>query len=193
MQRSLKIHILFVLIIIFIAPKSYAAFSTEINGFYFSDAFTNSSTSASTFTAADFALNLNLNKKGTIALGWAYVMVSSSSTSGSTTTEFAAGDMGPKLSMFLDKDRTWGFSIIYNLLANATYNSGGGSELKWRGTSLKGDFGWAPAVSDDAFLGLKINYYSAAWTEQLIGSATYSTVSYTRAWIYPTLYFRWEL
>jgi hypothetical protein len=172
---------------------SQAGFNVEMNGFYFTDNFTDSSTSSSAFTAADFALNLNLNKKGTVAVGWAYTLISSSTSAGSSNTAFAAGDMGPRFLLFFDKDRTWELGVTYNLLANATYSSGGGSEMKWRGTSIKADFGWAPAISDSAFFGFRFNYYSASWTEQLIGSSTYSTVAYTRAWIYPSLYFRWEL
>ncbi len=180
-----------ILVLLFFVSFEMKAANLELNGFYFTDSFSSTSTLASTYMTADGAVNLNLNKKGTLTIGWAYTMINDVATASSTAT-FTTADMGPRFGWFLNKEKTWGLGLAYNIISNATYD-GSGTAVKWRGTSLKTDFGYAPEISENMYCGFRINYYSGSWIEQLVGSSTYSTVSYTRTWMYPSLYFRWEI
>lgn len=169
------------------------AFHIDGNLFYFSDSFKSTATTTATYMATDASININLDKRGGWAIGWSYLMISTAQkTTGNST--FAAADMGPRVSWFMNKSRTFGLGVVYNLIANTTYKGpDGGNTLKWRGTSIKADIGYSAQVNESMSLGMRINYYSAQWNEQLVGAEDFSKITYARGWIYPSVYFRWDM
>lgn len=176
-------------------PLKAKALHIDGNFFYFSDAFKITTPATNTFMAVDGSVNIDLDKKGQFTVGWAYISITNSSKNADgDVIAFTTSDMGPRLSWFLDKQKAWGLGVVYGLISNATYKGGELSNVKWRGTSLKADFGYTHEfVEESFFMGLRMNYYSASWIEQLVGSTDYSKITYTRGLIYPSLYFRWEM
>lgn len=166
---------------------SALSFSFEIDAFYFSDSFTNSSTESHTKTLYDLGAYLSLDKGGEVLLGWNYSNQSISDSTASTTS-YTLTEMGPKMAYYFDKDKYWGMFLTYNLTATAKYNTGSTVEL--RGNSYKVSFSYTPEIDDDEvyFLGLKLNYSVASYTESVSGS-TLNTISYSRTQIYPSLHF----
>lgn len=185
MKSVFKINPLFMVAIALCFSHRAYAFYTDFNFVYFSDTLTESSTSTMTRTFYDLSLGINIDKKGQYTLGWNYGSVSANSTI-STTTTFALTEMGPKFNWHIDKERHWNFSCTYNLIVNAQYNDGS-TTSKWRGTSIKADFGYAPNISESFYAGVKLNYYQASFAEE-VTSTTLTTISYSRGIIYPSLF-----
>lgn len=140
--------------------------------------------------AGDAAVMIKLEKNKKWHVGWQYVFISSSVKT-TSQTDFSTGDMGPRVEYYLDKKKAWGIGLGYNLIVASQYKDAEtGETVKWRGSSLKADFGYNAEFDEWLFLGLRISYYSGTFNEQFVGGTTYTKVAYSRAWIYPTMFFR---
>lgn len=166
----------------------------DINLFYFTDDFTYDSTaSAYSRTMWDVMVGMPITKKGRWVLGWNYASYSLSENPGSAETELTITDMGPKILVYIDRDRLWALGLTYNLIGRADYTaSGTTSEL--RGTSLKAEFGYLPMMWENVFMGAKLNYYKADFKEEITGESSLEQVTHSRAVIYPTfaITIRWD-
>jgi hypothetical protein len=171
----------------FVASQAHAVLPVfDLDVFYFSDSMVyNSSTSTYQRTFYDFMLGMPLSSKGTWVLGWNYDSYSFTDNPGTATT-LTISDMGPKLLVSLSKDKTVVFGFSYNLITKGSYNPGTtASEL--RGTSMRAELGYLPQVTENFFLGVKMNYYKASFTEEVINQTTLSHVTDSRTAIYPSL------
>lgn len=184
-------HIKWIAFLFINIPSAHALF-IEANGFYFSDALVQSSNSTTGRTFFDGAIGFNIDKKGYYQAGWAYDSYATTDATGTTTTTFAATAMGPKFSFFLGKARGIFLGLTYGISTNATYTPNGGSAEKWQGTSYKIETGYLFRDEDSFFYGLRVNYVSANFTQKVVGTATYSTVSYSRTFIYPSITFGFD-
>ena len=83
--------------------------------------------------------------------------------------------------------------LTYNLQTTAKYVSGA-TDVEWRGSSLKIEFGYRPELTESLLAGMHLIYYTASFSEELTGSTTFALVSNSRAIIYPafTLSYRFE-
>ncbi len=164
----------------------------DANVFYFTDAFTYDSDNYSYRRLLwDFTLGLNLDKRGSWVLGWAYSASTFSDNPG-TETSLTVTDMGPKVTWYLNKDRNWVLGLIYNLITKANYSSGSTvSEL--RGSSMKVEAGYMYSMWDTVSVGAKINWYKLSFNEEIVDTSL-SQVTHARTIIYPSFSFtiRWE-
>ena len=172
-----------ILFAVLLTPFKTFAFNADLNFFFLTDSLETTATTSRTSIFYDIALMLDLNKKGTVSLGWSYDSVSISDEA-TSTTDFDLTEMGPKFNYYFDKGRVWGTGVVYNLISNATYNPG--TAQKWRGGSYKIDFFYTPPITDELYIGVKLNYYVATYTEA-VSSTTLTTISYTKSIIYPSL------
>lgn len=157
-----------------------------------SDSITADEETARTYLMWDIGLLMNLDRKGRFQIGWAYGSMSVEDSGGSTAS-YTMTEMGPKLGLYLDKERTWGLFATYNLISTATYlSASGGTEEEWRGTSLKAEFGYTPNLTETIVAGLRLNYHTMTYSEQLVGASTFSAISKGRAVIYPTFIISWR-
>lgn len=184
--------ILFILAFIIAGPRAFAGPIIDGNVFYFSDSFVYSGTT-STYnrTLWDVSVGMNLSKKGAWVLGWNFDSMSFKDNPG-TVTSVSVTDMGPKLSYYIDKARTWSVAFTYDLITKGNYSSGSTtSEL--RGTAMKFEAGYTPEIWEGVLLGAKLNYYKAAFKEEVVSSSL-TKVSYSRTAIYPSFsfIFRWD-
>lgn len=169
-----------------IIPEKAFSAVFDLNLFYDSRTLTTSSAETGTKMFIEGAAMFEVLRKPHLVVGWAYGMFSTTDATTSTTT-ISTSDMGPRFGWFFDKQDFWSLFLTYNLLASASYAPGGGTAETWRGTSLKAEVGWAPEVSENLYIGIRLNYYSATYTESLEGSSNYEAVSYPRSFIYPSL------
>jgi hypothetical protein len=134
---------------------------------------------------------MNLSKKGQWVLGWNYDSMSFSDNPGVITT-VAITDMGPKVTYYIDKARTWSLAVTYDLITKAAYNSAG-TITELRGTAIKVEAGYTPEMWDGILMGAKINYYKPTFAEEIV-STSLTKVAYGRAVIYPSFafIFRWD-
>lgn len=163
------------------------ALSLDANVFYLTDSLSVTTDTTSTRLFWDFAVTINLDKRGQWVVGWAYNTLSISE-SGSTTSEFSLTEMGPKFGYYIDKEKVWSIMFTYNFQSQADYSSGS-TTAEWRGTSYKGEFGFTPAFTENFHAGIKLNYYQASFNEQFVSGTTFSTISNSRSIIYPTIAF----
>lgn len=165
------------------------------NVFYFTDSFTYGSSAASQYKRIlyDVVVGIPLTKKGSFVLGWNYGSYTFTDTT-ATETSLKVTDMGPKLTYYLDKARTWETSLTYNLISKGTYAAAGASETELRGTSLKFEAGYMPQMWENVFMGAKLNYYKANFKEEITNQTALAQVTHGRAVIYPTfaVTFRWD-
>ncbi len=186
----MRIYILALLTILSVQAR---AATTELNLFYFSDAMTYDSDSYSyNRTFWDINFGVDLNKKGTLVLGWNYGSLSFTDNPG-TATKLTVTDMGPKLTYFFDKNLTWPISFTYNIISRGKYTSGA-IEAEERGTSMKVEVGYTPQISESWYAGAKLNYYKVSFNEEIVGDTALSQVTNGRTVIYPsfTLLYRWN-
>lgn len=158
----------------------------ELNAFYFSQAETTATTSAAANTFLEAALGFRVDRPGQYLVGWGYAS-HSVTTSGSSTTTYTSTQMGPRFLWMIDKQKTWSLGFAYYLVTTASYSSGGASSDTWKGTALHVDGGYNLPVGDSFFACLRLNYSAASYAEQLAGGTTYSTISYSKTYIYPSI------
>ncbi|MCB0385461.1 MAG: hypothetical protein KDD43_08715 [Bdellovibrionales bacterium] len=180
-------------IIVGLSTLSASAFSIDTNLFYLSDALSVTSDTTATKMFLDVSINLDLSKKGDFTIGWGYSIISIGDEAGGTETTFGLTEMGPRFGYYIDKERLWGLFLTYNLQATADYKAGG-TEVEWRGSSLKAEIGYRPELTENLLAGMHLIYYSASFSEQLSGSTTFTLVSNSRSIIYPafTLSYRFD-
>lgn len=176
-----------VLLVLIFTRGTSQALTLDANTFYLSDSLTTASDSTSTSLFWDFAVTINLDKRGQWVIGWAYSSMSISQT-GTVTSEFSLTEMGPKVGYYVDKSKVWSVFLTYNFQSIANY-SDSSTTAEWRGTSLKGEFGFTPAFTEAFHAGVKLNYYQASFSEQFVSGTTFSTISNKRSIIYPTVAF----
>ncbi|MES2963342.1 MAG: hypothetical protein V4760_05595 [Bdellovibrionota bacterium] len=187
MMRHLRLHV-FVLLMTLALSHTAHAFA-EINLFYFTDAMSASATTANNRMNYEISVGFAVDKKNQYLVGWGYNTLTSSDTGASgVASTYSSTQMGPRFIYAIDKNNEWTVGLAYYLVTNATYDDGSGSSVKWKGTALKFDFGYNFPASGNFLIGVRMNYSSASYTEQLVGSTTYSAVGYTRTSMYPTLY-----
>ena len=179
-------HIRLILIVIFLASSHAKAALLDLNLFYISDSLTTATTASYGKTFYALCAALNIDHKGSYLVGWNYATYSSSEAVGSATTTYTSTQMGPKFLVFLNKDHNWLLGLAYNILTSANDQAGSAPAEIWRGTAYSADFGYHQMVSESLMLGLRLNYSTSSYSEKLIGTA-YSTISYSRTFIYPSM------
>jgi hypothetical protein len=179
---------------IFILLTSVNAFAgavLDINYLMFSDGMKSATTDEYSATAMNGFLGFSVDKKGYFILGWNYDSVATSNKVDTTTTEYSSTQMGPGLVIYMDKDHTWRLSAAYNIETLATYKTTGSTEEEWSGTSISGSLGYQIRFTESLSIGLRLNYNSASFASQLIGT-TQEDVSYTKDLMYPSIAFAYE-
>ena len=87
----------------------------------------------------------------------------------------------------IDKQKTWSLGFAYYIVTSASYSSGSGSADTWKGTALHVDGGYNMPVGDSFYASLRLNYSAATYSELLTGGTSYSTISYAKTYIYPSI------
>lgn len=160
----------------------------EGNFFYATDNETFASNNAQTHMIYNFAVGFSIDKAGKYLAGWGYTGDSQTTTTTSATT-YSSTQMGPRFIFMLDRRKSYSLGLAYYLSTAASYSAAGGSAETWKGTTLLLDLGYNLEVASDTFFAIRLNYSSASYSERLVGSTTYSTVSYNKTLMYPSLAF----
>lgn len=163
----------------------------ETNFYYMSDNFVAASTTANGRTFLEATLGFSSDRKGRFILGWDYLSLSATDTdAAAATATLTATAMGPKLLIFFDRNRMWSLGLGYLLSATGSYSASAGATAEtWTGTLMKGDLGFNYWTSSETWMiGVRLNYAAATFNRQLV-SGSYTELSYTRAFIYPTINF----
>ena len=185
-MKHLK-YILFVAVLGALTTMSRSAYAyLELNAFYASDNFVNSSTTNNTKLLYDVSLGFAVDKKEHYLIGWNYT--GHSTTNATTTTEsYSSTQMGPRFIVSFDKAKMFSLGFTYNLQTQASFNNGS-QTYTWKGSAMKADFGVNFPMGDNSFIGFRLNYSAASYKEQLIGTTNYTVVAYTRTFMYPSIY-----
>ncbi|MCB0385021.1 MAG: hypothetical protein KDD43_06485 [Bdellovibrionales bacterium] len=168
------------------------ALMLDSNLFYISDAL---DVTDQTFSrhGFDVSLAMGLDQDAMFNLG---VNVSSMGTmdeTGAAEVKWSTLDYGVKFIAFLDRVKTWGLGLAYNLNAAGKYESGA-TELDWRGSSLKFDIGYNPLVVNGFYFGVRLSYYVAMYNEESTdGGSSYTSKDVKRNFIYPSIYLSYRL
>ncbi len=187
--RSPIHHLLIVLAITFLGGGASAY--VELNGFYFSDSFKPSTQNQSSWMLLDVSLGFSVDRNSRYRVGWNYTMHTITEKVDTADLSYSTAQMGPRFIYSLDKAGLWTLGLTYNLNVTTTFNDGSGAKTL-RGTSLKVDFGYSFYLNEVSQLGLRLNYATSLYSESLVGSTDYSTISSNRNLIYPTIYYFWN-
>lgn len=159
----------------------------DVDIFYFSDGFIYSSTTKTyTRTFWDVMLGIPVAAKKRFILGWNYDSYGLVDNPGGSPTTLTITDMGPKLMYYLNKDQSWVIAFTYGLINKGSYSSGGAATVL-QGSSMRGELGYVPQISESFSVGAKLNYYKATFTEQIANQTTITKVTDSRTLIYPSL------
>jgi hypothetical protein len=158
----------------------------ELNAFYFSKSETTATSSTAGYTFLEATLGFRVDRQGQYLVGWGYAS-HSESLSGSSTTAYSSSQMGPRFLWMIDKQKTWSLGFAYYIVTSASYSSGSGSADTWKGTALHVDGGYNMPVGDSFYASLRLNYSAATYSELLTGGTSYSTISYAKTYIYPSV------
>ncbi len=169
----------------------FAYYGLDLNTFYFSDSFNNGTTNAANKMIWSAALLLDTSKSKRLYVGW-NIVSASATDSGSTTTTFSSTDMGPKILWVPSKNGNLTVEASYNLIVKGAYSSGGAATAsQWSGSSIYASLGYLPEISESLYAGVKLNYYSVAYSKEIV-STTITDVSYSRRWIFPSICLQWR-
>lgn len=185
-NKDMKIWRLTILALLLIRQPANAL-TLDFGLFYLSDTLTVDSNTTSTRLMGDFAVTINLDRKGQWVIGWSYNTITITE-SGDNESEFGLTEMGPRLGYYIDKGKIWSLFFTYNMQSQADYSSGV-TNAEWRGTSMKGELGFTPAFGENYHAGVRLNYFTASFDEQFTDGTTFSTISNKRSIIYPTFAF----
>lgn len=100
-------------------------------------------------------------------------------------TTYSSTETGPKFTYMFGREQDWYVGLAYNLLAKAQFSDTNG-EAEWRGTSLKGEFGYLPKINNRLNVGVKLVYHQASYNEQITNTTTLTQTTNTKTMIYPT-------
>lgn len=158
----------------------------ESNVFYFSDSLKPSTDTTNSRLFFDVTFGMPLTKKGSLILAWS-VSKLSYSLADTATTEISTLEHGPRLGWFFDKAKHWSIFATYNLIASGTFNDGSGA-VTWKGgNSFKVDAGFTPRIGESLYVGIRINYYSASYSEQFDASDNFTKITSSQSMIFPSL------
>jgi hypothetical protein len=184
MKHQALLGIFFSLLIVLLPARKANAF-IELNAFYFTDTMSAATTPSSNRMFIETTLGFMVDKNGQYLVGWAYGMFNATDNNGSAVT-YASTQMGPRFVWNMDKQHHWSLGLGYYLISKASFNAG--TDEQWKGSAIKADIGYNLDIAERFQLGLRLNYSAASYTEKLIGSSTYSTIGYTRTFMYPSVY-----
>lgn len=170
-------------ILLMFSSLAQASYFINLDAFYFADTNKTDATLTNGRTFIDFAVGIPITNKKEWFVSWNVTSISAKDTGGTEDLTWSTLDMGPKVT-YLSK-KGWTSSLAYNLSAKGKYQAA--ETATWTGTSILFDAGYLQEISDSTQLGIKINYYANTVKESVVGSTTYSQVSYTRNWIFPTI------
>jgi hypothetical protein len=162
----------------------------EVNTFYATDSFKAETSSSESKTYYSFDIYANLNSKGTYFAGFHLDQVALQETAASSTARLTSLNMGPMVMWLMDRKKEYGLSLGYNIVANGAYTTSSASTTL-SGTGLFVSFSAMPEISENFYVGLKLNYYSLSFSRSIDGS-TVSPVSFTRTLIFPSLSLAWR-
>jgi len=165
--------------------NAHAIVTTELGFLYLTDALSSTNNSTQSKTLYDFSILMTSEGKHAFGIGWTYAGVSTSDET-STSTTYGSTETGPKFSYLFGRDKNWYLGLIYNFTATAKFKDANG-EAEWRGTSYKAEFGFMPRITTKFSVGIKFNYHSANYNEQVTNSTTLTKTTNTKTMIYPTL------
>jgi hypothetical protein len=159
----------------------------EIGAFYFSEAASTGSSTSLNRTFLDGTVGFRIDKAGQYLVGWGVASHSQSDSSGSSTS-YSSLQMGPRFLWMITRSKIWSLGFAYYIVTKATYNAGAGTGTEtWKGVAYHFDAGYNLPITDNFLASLRLNYSLASYNEKLIGSTTYSTIGYSKSFIYPSI------
>lgn len=180
----LKYIISFLFCTILVSTASAKSVVTELGLFYFTDDLSSTSNFSTSRTIYDVSVLMTSEGRKILGIGWNYVGVSSEEGSTAMTT-YSSTETGPKFTYMFGREQDWYLGLAYNLLAKAQFSDANG-EAEWRGTSLKGEFGFIPKINNRLNAGVKLVYHQASYNEQITNTTTLTQTTNTKTMIYPT-------
>lgn len=182
MKRSfLKLIVALALLLLFATVEAFAY--AELNVFYNGETFNPGTATTSTKTFAEVSVGFSIDNGSRYLVGWSYGLFSSI-----TTDTYSCTQMGPRFIWSITKSKSVSLGLGYNLVTKASYTPNGGTAQEWTGTAIKVDLGYNFPVSESFYIGFRLNYSSATFSSKLVNSTTYSTVSNTAVYTYPSIY-----
>lgn len=169
---------------ILVSSASAKSVVAELGLFYFTDDLSSTSSLSNSRTIYDVSVLMTSEGRRILGIGWNYVGASSEE-SATTTTSYSSTETGPKFTYMFGREQDWYLGLAYNLLAKAQFSDANG-EAEWRGTSLKGEFGFIPKINNRINAGVKLVYHQASYNEQITNTTTLTQTTNTKTMIYPT-------
>lgn len=188
----MRLLVFFILFFSFQAQAGNLIFF-DSNLHYASDSLKKTTTDTDTKTMYDVTIGFGVSKNNQFMVGWNYTGQSFNSADAGATTTYSTSQMGPRFVFFFDRTRNWRTSFAYNLQTKTTYTAGSNPAEVWKGTGLGADFGYQFEISNGFALGLRLTYSSSTYNESLVNETTYSTISYNRTYMYPSVALTYEL
>lgn len=185
MRTLFQVALFFIFSFITVQAKAYV----EVNGFYSSDSLSQTAgTKSDSKVYFEGAIGFSIDKASRYLVGWGYASFGNSdSAAGGVESKYASTQMGPRFVYNIDKAKHWSAALAYYIVTKASYSANGGASEEWKGTALKFDAGYNLEVTPSFFLGLRMNYSSATYTDKYVGT-TWTTESNTKTSIYPSAY-----
>ncbi len=184
---KLKFLVVLVILLFSLAWTTTANAFVELNTFFMTNSLKTTAATTSSQTYLETTVGFAIDNKSQYQVGWAYNLFSTSDAA-TTTQTYSSTQMGPRFIAFLTKSKSWSAGFGYYLTTSATYSDGTGTSETWKGSALKLDVGYNMPISEQFYLGFRLNYSSATYVERLVATTTYTTVSYAKTTMYPSIY-----
>ncbi len=188
----MKLFGFFTISFLFMAVAN-ASMSLEFTGYGNTDSFTNATTSTGsrTYFSGDFLFSVSSNAHDAhLYVGLHANQLLIDDRTATTTSQLNGTDMGAVVSWIFDLQKVYSVSAGYNFLSTATYNTSTTAST-YTGAGYHANFSYAPEIGKDWHLGFRLQYHAAQYTRSTT-STTAADVSYSRTFVFPSVFLAWR-
>lgn len=182
----MKCRALIMTLCVLFYEQSFAGWGANINAFYLTDNFVQSSTSSQSKSYYSAELFHSFEKLKSVYFGFDVVGLAQNDVAGATTTNFSASDYGLIAQAEIGGGHNWTVALAYHPSSSATYDSTGSTQKLWKGSSYLGRIGYQVGLKSGFAIGASLIYYNADYTTEESAGATQS-ISRSRNWVLPVL------
>lgn len=177
---------LLILSLLVFSTSSFAGYlMIDLNANYHSDE-DNVQTYKYGTTIGQAFLGAAINKSGTLYFGQNIVSFSRNYTTGGLTYTYSTLELGPKLTIYFDVQKTWLITAMWNPYAQGTRKNATVQE-DIKGSSMEFGFGYQVKLSKSTAMGVIMTYHALSVSKVISASNVETTVSQSYTSIYPML------
>jgi hypothetical protein len=150
-----------------------------------------STVSSESYSKYNLSLSIGASIPKIFFLGWKTTTHADWQKGSAGTAKISGLEMGPRLGVFLTKNKWTSFTTTYLPVYSATQTTDTGTVTKLSGSGFEFEFTFAPEVFKHLSPGISLLYHLGGYSSATASGGATSTVSYSRNVFIPSIYLHW--